>query len=118
LLWYTVATGGTGSATAPTPSTTTVGTTTYYVSQTILGCEGPRASILVTVNAIPALPTVTAPLPYCQNDIATALSATGTGLLWYTVATGGTGSSTAPIPSTSAAAVGTTTYYVSQTLSG
>ncbi len=50
LKWYTVATGGTASSTAPTPSTTTVGSTIYYVSQTLNGCEGPRASITVTVS--------------------------------------------------------------------
>jgi gliding motility-associated-like protein len=53
LLWYTVSTGGTGSATAPVPSTATAGTTSYYVSQTINGCEGPRAQIDVVVEAPP-----------------------------------------------------------------
>jgi hypothetical protein len=115
LLWYTVATGGTGSAIAPTPSTATAGTTNYYVSQTnaTTGCEGPRALIAVVVNALPAAPTVTTPITYCQDATASALTATGTGLLWYTTATGGTGSATAPTPSTATA--GTTNYYVSQT---
>ena len=113
LLWYTAATGGTGSATAPTPPTTTVGSNTYYVSQTINGCEGPRASIVVTVNVTPAAPTVTTAVTYCQGATAVALTATGTNLKWYTTATGGTGSTTAPIPPTAAA--GSTVYYVSQT---
>ncbi len=118
LFWYTTPVGGMGSATAPTPSTTSaaVGITTYYVSQTISGCEGPRSPISVTVNATPSLPTVTSPVTYCQNDTAPALTATGTGLLWYTAPTGGTGSETAPTPSTETA--GITTYYVSQTISG
>ena len=114
LLWYTVPTGGTGNATAPTPSTAVVGNTIYYVSQTISGCEGPRASITVTVNTTPAAPGVTTPVTYCQNATASPLTATGTNLLWYTVPTGGTGSATAPTPST--ATPGSTTYYVSQTL--
>jgi hypothetical protein len=114
LLWYgTNATGGTGSATAPTPSTATLGNTVYYVSQTTSCGEGPRAAITVTVNAVPASPTVTSPITYCQGATAVALSATGTNLLWYgTNATGGTGSTTATIPST--ATVGSVTYYVSQ----
>ncbi len=116
LLWYTVPTGGTGSTTAPTPSTATVGSTTYYVSQeTALNCEGPRAAITVTINATPAAPTVTSPVVYCQGTTPVALTATptpGNTLLWYTVPTGGTGSTTAPTPST--ATVGSTTYYVSQ----
>ncbi len=113
LLWYTAATGGTGSSSAPTPSTTTSGNTTYYVSQTTTGCESPRAAIVVTINALPGAPVVTSPVTYCQNAAASPLTASGSNLIWYTVATGGTGSSTAPTPSTATA--GTTTYYVSQT---
>jgi Fungalysin metallopeptidase (M36)/PA domain/Ig-like domain CHU_C associated/Secretion system C-terminal sorting domain/Fungalysin/Thermolysin Propeptide Motif len=113
LKWYTVSTGGTSSATAPTPITTLVGSTTYYVSQTINSCEGPRAAIVVTITAVPSAPTVTTPITYCQGVISTPLTATGSTLLWYTAATGGTGSSTAPTPST--ASIGATNYYVSQT---
>jgi Alpha amylase, catalytic domain/Ig-like domain CHU_C associated/Carbohydrate-binding module 48 (Isoamylase N-terminal domain) len=114
LLWYTAATGGIGSAIAPTPSTTTVGSVTYYVSQTITGCESPKAAIVVNTNITPAAPTTTSAVTYCQNATATALTATGTNVLWYTVATGGTGSAAAPIPSTTTA--GITNYYVSQTV--
>ena len=113
LLWYTVATGGTGSSTAPTPITTTTGITNFYVSQTVGGCESPRATIAVIVNAAPIAPSTTATVSYCQNAVATALTAAGTNLLWYTVATGGTGTSTAPTPITTS--TGTTNYYVSQT---
>jgi hypothetical protein len=52
LMWYTLASGGTGSATAPTPLTTTPGTTSHWVSQTV-GCEGPRARIDVFVDSKP-----------------------------------------------------------------
>ncbi|MFC4816268.1 T9SS type B sorting domain-containing protein [Flavobacterium sp. GCM10023249] len=116
LLWYTTPTGGTGSTIAPTPSTTTAGTTVYYVSQTIAGCESPRTAISVEVKAPSAMPTVTPSVNYCQNQTASALSATGTTLLWYTTSTGGTGTTIAPIPDTSIA--GTTTYYVSQNTNG
>ncbi|WPQ65562.1 gliding motility-associated C-terminal domain-containing protein [Chitinophaga sancti] len=110
LKWYTVATGGTGSSTAPIPVTLSVGATTYYVSQTT-GCESDRAALTVTVSTSTS-PVVT-PLTICQYSTATSLTAEGTNLLWYTAATGGTGSSTAPIPST--LVTGSTTYYVSQT---
>jgi hypothetical protein len=113
LKWYTTSTGGAGSTTAPIPSTTTIGSTSYYVSQTSGTCEGPRATITVNVTAVTVAPTVVSPITYCQGSTATALTATGTGLLWYTGSTGGTGSTTAPTPSTTA--VGSTTYYVSQT---
>jgi hypothetical protein len=116
LKWYISAAGGTSSATAPTPLTTTAGTTNYYVSQTINNCESSRAMITITVNTVPGAPTVNTPVSYCQNTTAGALTATGTALKWYTASTGGTGSTMAPVPATTTA--GTTNYYVSQTVSG
>lgn len=121
LLWYNDATGGTGSATAPTPLTTTPGTTSYWVSQKPGACESPRAKIDVVVTCPPvAKPTVVSPVNYVTNQTATPLQATvlsGATRNWYgTSATGGTASPTAPTPSTNA--VGTTSYYVSQTVDG
>jgi PKD repeat protein len=56
LNWYTLPSGGTASLVAPTPSTTSIGTTSYYVSQTSAsGCEGPRSTINVIVNPIPLI---------------------------------------------------------------
>ncbi|RXR15962.1 T9SS type B sorting domain-containing protein, partial [Flavobacterium amnicola] len=66
LLWYTTSTGGTGSSTAPTPLTTSVGSTTYYVSQTLNGCESDRAAIVVTVSQ-PPVSAVIQPLPYFSD---------------------------------------------------
>jgi gliding motility-associated-like protein len=52
LNWYTVLTGGVALPGAPTPSTTTVGSTTYYVTETILGVEStPRTPLVVNVVA-------------------------------------------------------------------
>ena len=114
LNWYTAAAGGTRSLTTPIPSTATPGITTYYVSlKNNSGCEGPRSSITVTVNALPTAPTVTTPLEYCEASVAPPLSAVGTLLKWYTTSLGGTASTIAPTPST--ATPGTTIYYVSQT---
>jgi hypothetical protein len=113
LKWYTIATGGIASTTAPIPSTSTVGSTTYYVSQTVGSTESSRAAITVNISALPVLPTVTTPINYVQGATASALTATGTALKWFTVSTGGSALSAAPIPLT--ATVGTTTYYVSQT---
>ncbi|RDI14638.1 SprB-like repeat protein, partial [Flavobacterium sp. AG291] len=54
--WYTVATGGLPSTTAPTPNTNISNTSSYWVSQvTASGCEGQRKEIQVTVN--PAIVT-------------------------------------------------------------
>ncbi|MBL0359448.1 MAG: proprotein convertase P-domain-containing protein [Chitinophagaceae bacterium] len=112
LLWYSTSSGGIGTATAPAPSTASNGSTTYWVSQSTGSCEGPRASITVTISSIPAAPAVTSPVKYCQGAGAVPLTATGTNLLWYTTASGGVGSATPPTPST--ASTGSVTYYVSQ----
>ncbi|MGO4906046.1 T9SS type B sorting domain-containing protein [Flavobacterium sp. W20_MBD1_R3] len=118
LNWYTTALGGTSSPTSSTPSTTTLGSTKYYVSQTITstGCEGPRAEIIVIVNPLPTAPIVS-DIVYCHNETAIPITATASAnssLNWYTIPTGGTSRATSPTPST--ATVGTTKYYVSQTI--
>jgi hypothetical protein len=60
-------------------------------------------------------PTVTPALSYCQWSVAPPLTATGTSLKWYTVPSGGLGSTTAIVPATDV--VGVKSYYVSQTSS-
>jgi gliding motility-associated-like protein len=75
LLWYTIPTGGTGSFTAPTPSTATPGTTSYYVSQTIGGCESGRAQIDVVVNPS-VTPTFNAVAPICSGGTLSPLPTT------------------------------------------
>jgi large repetitive protein len=53
--WYgTNASGGT-SASSQTPSTATIGTTNYYVSSTVNGCESSRTAVPVTVNPLPLI---------------------------------------------------------------
>jgi len=111
LQWYDVAEDGSSLNTS-----TPLVTGTYYVSQTINGCESSRTAVAVTISN---LPIVSTPVTYCRGAIATPLSAVaaaGSTLKWYTAATGGTGSLTAPTPST--AYVGTRNYYVSQTVNG
>jgi hypothetical protein len=57
LKWYTTI-GGTASLNAPTPNTSTVGTTNYYVSQTVNSVESNVATITITVNPATATPSV------------------------------------------------------------
>lgn len=117
LRWYgTSATGGTASSTAPIPTSNTVGTTNYFVSQVNAnGCESDRAMIAFTVNDKPTAPSVSN-ASVCIGGTVPALNATasaGNSLRWYgTNASGGTASSTAPIPTSNM--VGTTNYFVSQ----
>ncbi|HMI02270.1 MAG TPA: ice-binding family protein [Pedobacter sp.] len=58
----------------------------------------------------PAAPVVSSPIIYCQNSTATALTATGTNLVW------GSGSLVAPVPSTTT--IGSVNYAVTQTVGG
>ena len=66
LNWYATASSLPALATAPTPPTTgAVGSVVhYYVSQTIGGCESPRADIAVTIgNVVPTSP----PFLFCDT---------------------------------------------------
>lgn len=115
MLWYQSEIGGIGSAIKPTPDTSVNGTTIYYVSQSIGGCESQRAAITVMVSPIPDAPVVT-PVSYCLNDVPSALTAIGSDLLWYDSAVSTLASSMAPIPNTTIE--GNKTFYVSQTVNG
>jgi hypothetical protein len=114
LRWYTSATEGTPFTSTPIPSTENIGSTNYYVSQTLNNVESERAEIIVNVEAIPLAPTVVSPVYYSIDDQAIELIATGANLKWYSSETIETELTATPIPST--ATIGTTNYYVSQTI--
>ncbi|KAB1153539.1 Ig-like domain-containing protein, partial [Flavobacterium luteum] len=97
-------------------SITTSGT--YYIKSTLGSCSIIKP-VLVSINSSGGVPTPGVnPVSYCQNSVApslTATPATTATLNWYGInATGGTATSTAPIPSTTA--LGTIKYYVSQSI--
>lgn len=115
LKWYTTPTGGTQLPSAPTPSTAVAGTFYYYVSAGIPSCniESQRDTLVVTVNPQPAVPTIYVP-PYCSQQAGNPITiTTGTNVLWYTAATGGTGDAT--IPTADVSIAGDTTWYATQT---
>jgi gliding motility-associated-like protein len=108
--WYTLASGGT--ILSETDEITTSGT--YYVSQTVDGCESERTSVEVTIKEIPAAPVAEAQ-DFCGSTAIGDLSAEGeTGAVynWYTSASGGTILSDTDEITTSG------TYYVSQSVDG
>jgi len=115
LKWYTVPTGGTAGP-YPALNTSQPSTVTYYVSQTVDGCEGPRAQLTLSVAPKPAPPQVTSPIGYCQGVPASPLIAQGQNVRWYSTPTGGVGTPIAPTPSTGAQ--GTVTWYATQTVAG
>jgi Secretion system C-terminal sorting domain/Ig-like domain CHU_C associated len=105
LQWYAAATEGTALE-----ATTALTTTTYYVSQTVNGCESERLAVSVTVNAIPDAPVVVAE-SFCGSGTVADLDATGENIQWYADATGGVA-----LAATTALATGN--YYASQTVNG
>ena len=118
-VWYTAASGGSAlpgetNAAFVTPSLST--TTTYFVSINNGGCESTRTPVTATINAVPAVPSVT-PGSGCSPSSSITLLASGgsTGQYrWYTAVSGGVAvagqtNSSFITPTISAS----TTYYVS-----
>lgn len=112
LKWYPSSSASQSLASAPVPPSNQA--STYYVSQTVNGCESPRASINVRPTAAPAAPSVSS-VSLCQGgqgQFSTSIS----GLSWYTAVTGGTPS--AQTPAINNQSVGDQFFYVSQRING
>ena len=105
---------GTGSPLVIAPG---VGVTSYFVTQTVSGCQSSADTVVIMVNAAPAAPTLSADTTYCDGDTIADLTASGTNILWYSDAaltnSIGTGSPLAINPG-----VGITIYYAIQTSAG
>jgi gliding motility-associated-like protein len=107
--WYDALVGGN-----QLPATTVISDNlTYYLSQTINGCESNRILVVVHVQTTPP-PTGTAFLELCEGQTATIgnLSITGSDIQWYAAPTGGSSLSTAQTVTAN------TIYYASQTILG
>ena len=74
-----------------TPSTATVGSTTYWVAEAESGsCIGPKKPIVVTVNANPVAPTATVINPTCTlatGTITVTAPTPGAGITYTVVGT-------------------------------
>jgi gliding motility-associated-like protein len=108
--------GFTSNEQNPTVTNATEGASgKYYVWVQLDNCLSEKDSIHVTVGRVPSAPLVASPSNYCEGQLSQPLEATasaGYNLLWYTVATGGTGSTVAPTPLTTTA--GREVFYVVQ----
>ncbi|OYU83996.1 MAG: hypothetical protein CFE24_08620 [Flavobacterium sp. BFFFF2] len=102
LKWYT-----TNTITIPMTSTAVIASGTYYVSQTLNGCESTRTAVAVTVNTT-AAPAAAAQI-LCGTKTVADLVANGNGLKWYA-------DNTTATALASTAAIVTSTYFVSQTV--
>nr|MCU0422581.1 hypothetical protein [Bacteroidia bacterium] len=91
LLWFMSASGGIGSNIAPTPSTTTAGSTSFFVadSSVVSGCISSRSQIVVNVSdSIYNNTIASTPQTICAGSTPSALTgstpAGGTGTYTYT----------------------------------
>lgn len=114
LIWYDVSTNGTALDTS-----TALSSTTYYVSQTLNGCESPRIAVQVTVN-VTAAPTGDALQSFSVDVLSDAtvanLVASGTNIIWYASSADAL-AGTNPLSSTDQIFNGNT-YYATQTING
>ncbi len=107
--WYSTPTGGI----ALPSSDPLISGNHYYASQTIGACESiSRLDVLFTATAGPSAPTGSSTQIFCGNATVANLSATGTGIKWYSTASGGTALAS------SVALTNGTHYYASQTVAG
>jgi gliding motility-associated-like protein len=83
------ATGNTWSTGATTQSITVSAAGTYTVNYLSGGCNSANGSATITVNPLPATPTISAsgPLTFCAGGSVTLTSSSATGNTWSTGAT-------------------------------
>ncbi|OQA00609.1 MAG: PKD domain protein [Bacteroidetes bacterium ADurb.Bin408] len=97
---------------------TNVGTYTYYVTQTQNNCESPHSIVTLTINPIPSAPVAGNEVA-CFGFQIPVLTATATGSVkWYDNQGLVTPIYTGNSFNTGQAAVGTYTYYLTQTING
>ena len=113
------AVGQTSISQTLTNLTSAIQTVTYNIASSNGLCAGSNFTVIVSLINNAPVPSVTSPVTYCQFALANPLTANGlpgATYLWYSTPTGGpAGIATPPTPSTTIA--GTTSYYVSQTIS-
>ena len=106
--WYDASTNGSLLA----ETTNLINGKTYYASQTINNCEGPRFGVTVSIVNTPSAPTGNGNQSFCKNENATlnSIQILGQNIKWYD-----TNMSAATLPNTTLLE-DNRTYYASQTI--
>ncbi|MBW0178476.1 gliding motility-associated C-terminal domain-containing protein [Sediminibacterium sp.] len=116
--WFDVASGGTPLVSTAAYTTAALTTsTTYYVQALNSGCVGPRTAVTVTVNPIPANPTIAGAAICSGNSTTLTATAPGGTYVWWDAPTLGTSINTGIAYNTGTLTT-TTTYYVETTVNG
>ena len=115
LNWYTDAglTVSLGNSPVFAPFNT-IGTTTYYVTETTGGCESQSTNIVITINPIPPAPEIN-DTAVCTGQTVPTLSASGSNVIWYSDAGLSTAVYAGNFYNTGQTAVNDYTYYLTQT---
>lgn len=95
LYWYSSSTATSGTTIAPTPTSATVGTTTYFVGQTNSStlCESARNDISVIVDALPSIISAPSTVTICEgSNTSFSITAAGTNIQYQWQMDNGTGS--------------------------
>jgi len=93
-------------------TTSLVNGKTYYASQTVNGCEGPRVGITISIVNTPSAPTANASQSFCKSENATLsnIQISGQNIKWFD-----TTMSASTLPNTTLLE-NNRTYYASQTV--
>ncbi|MFH1320589.1 MAG: DUF1573 domain-containing protein [Bacteroidota bacterium] len=96
---------------------TIVGTYTYYITQTVLSCESPADTSVLTISPTPSAPTASDESA-CEGSTIPDLIATGTDVKWYSDSSLTVLADTGNTYATGQTVPGTYTYYVTDSLPG
>ena len=116
--WYDTTMSLLSSGNTYNTGQTTVGTYTYYVTQTAGGCQGPADTVSLVIHPTPVAPATSGNTSICFGQTNPTLTATGTNINWYSdvllITLVHSGDSYTP----SQTAPGVYTYYVTQSVNG
>ena len=110
---------GTGNSYSPA---TAVGNYTYYITETVSGCESPSSQLTIDINPTPLAPILLGGATYCEGDPIADLQASSGGVnsgafYWFDDVGLTNNTNTGPVYSPPTT-IGSYTYYIVDSLNG